>query len=101
MTACGNLASQTAVATIPGVALYLQPTRDLTIDTQVSRTQYQFTLQATTLDALSHWVPKLQNALYSRYRNFRVAATGRSGINGTGECRPRQRQPFESALADG
>ncbi len=56
---------QTAVATIPGVALYLQPTQDLTIDTQVSRTQYQFTLQATTLDALSHWVPKLQNALQS------------------------------------
>lgn len=56
---------QTAVATIPVVALYLQPTQDLTIDTQVSRTQYQFTLQATTLDALSHWVPKLQNALQS------------------------------------
>lgn len=56
---------QTAVATIPGVVLYLQPTQDLTIDTQVSRTQYQFTLQATTLDALSHWVPKLQNALQS------------------------------------
>lgn len=56
---------QTAVATIPGVELYLQPTQDLTIDTQVSRTQYQFTLQATTLDALSHWVPKLQNALQS------------------------------------
>lgn len=56
---------QTAVATIPGVALYLQPTQDLTIDTQVSRTQYQFTLQATTLDALIHWVPKLQNALQS------------------------------------
>lgn len=56
---------QTAVATIPGVALYLQPTQDLTIDTQVSRTQYQFSLQATTLDALSHWVPKLQNALQS------------------------------------
>ena len=26
--------------------LYLQPTQDLTIDTQVSRTQYQFTLQS-------------------------------------------------------
>ncbi|EBO4455700.1 hypothetical protein DMK21_16065 [Salmonella enterica] len=56
---------QTAVATIPGVALYLQATQDLTIDTQVSRTQFQFTLQATTLDALSHWGPKLLNALQS------------------------------------
>ncbi|CES70572.1 RND family transporter protein [Salmonella enterica subsp. enterica serovar Typhi] len=57
--------SGVGLVTLAGVALYLQPTQDLTIDTQVSRTQYQFTLQATTLDALSHWVPKLQNALQS------------------------------------
>ncbi len=44
---------QTAVDKVPGVDLFLQPTRDLIIDTQVSRTQYQFTLQATSLDALS------------------------------------------------
>lgn len=44
---------QDAVDRVPGVDLYLQPTQDLTIDTQVSRTQYQFTLQATSLDALS------------------------------------------------
>jgi multidrug efflux pump len=43
----------------PGVELYLQPIQDLTIDTQVSRTQYQFTLQANSLDALSTWVPQL------------------------------------------
>ncbi|STI85216.1 multidrug resistance protein [Escherichia coli] len=35
---------QTAVDKVPGVDLFLQPTQDLTIDTQVSRTQYQFTL---------------------------------------------------------
>lgn len=39
---------QQAVAGVPGVALYLQPTQDLTIDTTVSRTQYQFTLQANS-----------------------------------------------------
>ncbi len=44
---------------MPGVELYLQPVQDLTIDTQVSRTQYQFTLQATSLEALSTWVPQL------------------------------------------
>ena len=54
---------QNAVARVPGVELYLQPIQDLTIDTQVSRTQYQFTLQATTLDALSTWVPQLVNKL--------------------------------------
>ncbi|MEL8900744.1 efflux RND transporter permease subunit, partial [Escherichia coli] len=50
---------QDAVDRVPGVDLYLQPTQDLTIDTHVSRTQYQFTLQATSLDALSTWVPQL------------------------------------------
>ncbi len=39
---------QQAVDGVPGVALYLQPTQDLTIDTTVSRTQYQFTLQANS-----------------------------------------------------
>lgn len=54
---------QQAATGIPGISLYLQPTQDLTIDTQVSRTQYQFTLQATSLDALSSWVPPLISRL--------------------------------------
>ncbi|PSN07776.1 MdtB/MuxB family multidrug efflux RND transporter permease subunit [Siccibacter turicensis] len=57
---------QRQVASLPGVALYLQPTQDLTIDTTVSRTQYQFTLQAPSLEALSTWVPTLMNALKTR-----------------------------------
>ena len=48
---------------IPGIQLYLQPVQDLTNDTQVSRTQYQFTLQAMSLDELSTWVPKLVGEL--------------------------------------
>ncbi|EPJ5820645.1 MdtB/MuxB family multidrug efflux RND transporter permease subunit [Pluralibacter gergoviae] len=54
---------QQAVAKVPGAELYLQPTQDLTIDTTVSRTQYQFTLQANSLDALSEWVPPLMAKL--------------------------------------
>jgi multidrug efflux pump len=54
---------QQQVAKLPGISLYLQPVQDLTIDTQVSRTQYQFTLQATSLDELSTWVPKLMDKL--------------------------------------
>ncbi|MBG6037107.1 MdtB/MuxB family multidrug efflux RND transporter permease subunit [Proteus cibarius] len=54
---------QERIASISGMTLYLQPTQDLTIDTQVSRTQYQFTLQATSLDELAYWVPKLSQAL--------------------------------------
>ena len=54
---------QQAVAGVPGVRLYLQPVQDLTIDTQVNRTQYQFTLQAMSLEALSEWVPPLLEKL--------------------------------------
>ncbi len=54
---------QSAVATLPGISLYLQPVQDLTIDTQISRTQYQFTLQTGSLDSLSLWVPKLLEKL--------------------------------------
>lgn len=54
---------QQQAAQFPGVKLYLQPVQDLTIDTQVSRTQYQFTLQAMSLDELSLWVPKLMAEL--------------------------------------
>ncbi|MCU6321099.1 efflux RND transporter permease subunit, partial [Klebsiella aerogenes] len=56
---------QQSVASVPGIELYLQPTQDLTIDTTVSRTQYQFTLQANSLDALSNWVPQLLSRLQS------------------------------------
>ncbi|MBD0848386.1 MdtB/MuxB family multidrug efflux RND transporter permease subunit [Pectobacterium versatile] len=54
---------QQQTAQIPGIQLYLQPVQDLTIDTQISRTQYQFTLQAMSLDELSEWVPKLMTKL--------------------------------------
>lgn len=45
---------QSAVARVPGIELYLQPIQDLTIDTQVSRTQYQFTLGPPRLMHSAH-----------------------------------------------
>ncbi|MFZ6725532.1 MdtB/MuxB family multidrug efflux RND transporter permease subunit [Undibacterium sp. MH2W] len=50
---------QQVVNEIPGMSLYLQPVQDLSIDARVSRTQYQFTLQATNPEDLSTWTPKL------------------------------------------
>jgi multidrug efflux pump len=50
-------------AGIPGATLYLQPLQDLTLDSTVSRTQYQFTLQAADSAVLSTWVPRLLDAL--------------------------------------
>ncbi|BDH45234.1 multidrug resistance protein MdtB [Salmonella enterica subsp. enterica serovar Choleraesuis] len=65
---------QEKVANIPGVTLFMQPVQDLTIDTQVSHTQYQFTLRATSLDALSTWVPKLTSALQQKAQLADVAS---------------------------
>ncbi|OQS44535.1 MdtB/MuxB family multidrug efflux RND transporter permease subunit [Chromobacterium haemolyticum] len=54
---------QSQANALPGMALYLQPVQDLTIDSRVSRTQYQFTLQATSAEDLSAWTPKLVEKL--------------------------------------
>ncbi|MCW3478774.1 MdtB/MuxB family multidrug efflux RND transporter permease subunit [Neisseriaceae bacterium JH1-16] len=54
---------QQLAANVPGISIYLQPVQDLTIEDSISRTQYQFTLQAGSLDELSTWVPKLARQL--------------------------------------
>jgi multidrug efflux pump len=54
---------QTEVAKVGGISLYMQPVQDLTIEDRISRTQYQFTLQAPSLDTLSQWVPRLLDRL--------------------------------------
>jgi multidrug efflux pump len=48
---------------IAGVTLYMQPVQDLTLDTTVSRTQYQFSLESADGNALATWTPKLVSAL--------------------------------------
>lgn len=54
---------QQKVLAVPGIAAYMQPVQDLTIEASVSRTQYQFTLQAGSSAELSEWVPKLLQRL--------------------------------------
>jgi multidrug efflux pump len=44
---------------VEGITLYMQPSQDLTIDSTVSRTQYQFVLESPNLDDFDVWVPKL------------------------------------------
>jgi multidrug efflux pump len=54
---------QSRVAGVEGIALYMQPVQDLTIEDRVSRTQYQFTVEDTNPDELSVWVPRLVERL--------------------------------------
>jgi multidrug efflux pump len=51
---------------VPGITLYLQPVQDLTLDATISRTQYQFTLQAADTALLSMWTPRLVAELRTR-----------------------------------
>ena len=54
---------QQRVSGVPGITLFMQPVQDITIDTTVSRTQYQFVLQSTAMSDLVTWVPKLMDQL--------------------------------------
>nr|WP_220789890.1 efflux RND transporter permease subunit [Gluconacetobacter tumulisoli] len=49
---------QQEVADIPGARLYLQPVQDLSLDTTVAATQYQFLLENPDYDQFRTWVPK-------------------------------------------
>jgi multidrug efflux pump len=46
-------------AAVQGVELYLQPVQDLTIDSRVSRAQFQYTLSDADPDRLASWASKL------------------------------------------
>jgi len=47
----------------PGARLFLQPVQDLSLDSTVSATQYQFLLENPDYDTFKTWVPKLLTAL--------------------------------------
>lgn len=51
---------------LPGLRLYMQPVQDLTIEDRVSRTQYQFTVEALSREQLAQWVPRIVKALAAR-----------------------------------
>ncbi|MGH6977515.1 MAG: efflux RND transporter permease subunit, partial [Stellaceae bacterium] len=48
---------------IAGISLYLQPVQDLTIDSTVSRSAYQFVVESARTADLRTWIPKLMNKL--------------------------------------
>ncbi len=56
---------QQRLASLEGIALYMQPVQDLTIEDRVSRTQYQFSVEDADPAELSLWVPRLVERLRS------------------------------------
>jgi multidrug efflux pump len=52
-------------ANVAGITLYLQPVQDLTIDSNVSATQYEFALEGANQADIDQWAGKLTEALLS------------------------------------
>jgi multidrug efflux pump len=56
---------QNSLQKVQGIALYMQPVQNITVDDRVSRTQYQYTLEDPDADELNTWsnrfVAKLQS----------------------------------------
>ena len=57
---------QQAATGVVGIQLYLQPAQDLTVNDQVTPSQYQFTLDDANSEDLVTWSPKLVVALQKR-----------------------------------
>src|SRR6185312_15015945 len=51
------------LAHLPGVTTYLQAVQDLQIATQISRTQYQYTLEDADPEELATWAPRVLERL--------------------------------------
>lgn len=49
---------QTRLDEIPEIRLYMQPVQDLTVETRISRTQYQYSLECPNAAELDEWAPK-------------------------------------------
>ena len=52
-----------ALAKVPGITLFMQPVQDLTVETRVSRTQYQYSLEDPDGAELNEWAPRFVAAL--------------------------------------
>jgi len=48
---------------IEGITLFMQPVQDLTVETRVSRTQYQYSLEDADAQELGEWAPRFVDKL--------------------------------------
>jgi hydrophobe/amphiphile efflux-1 (HAE1) family protein len=56
---------ETALNQVQGTALFMQVVQDLNVGGRLGRTQYQYTLQDTSLNELNQWAPRLLAKLKS------------------------------------
>jgi multidrug efflux pump len=51
------------MAVVPGATMFLQAVQDIRVGGRASNAQYQYTLQAPTVEELNEWTPKIAAAL--------------------------------------
>jgi multidrug efflux pump len=54
---------QSNLGSVSGIAMYMQPVQDITVDDRVSRTQYQYTLEDPDANELNDWANRLVQKL--------------------------------------
>ncbi|MGE0610337.1 MAG: efflux RND transporter permease subunit, partial [Pirellulales bacterium] len=54
---------QPLIEQVPGIALYLPPVQDLSVEPKVSRTQYQYSLEDPDAQELAEWTTRLYERL--------------------------------------
>jgi multidrug efflux pump len=52
-----------SLAQVAGITLFMQPVQDLTVEDRISKTQYQYSLDAPDKAILDQWVPRLVNRM--------------------------------------
>jgi multidrug efflux pump len=67
---------------VAGIELYMQPVQDLTVEDRISRTQYQYTLDAPDKALLDTWAPRLVDKM-KQIPELRDVATDQQN-NGVG-----------------
>ncbi len=68
-----------ATKNVEGISLYMQAVQDVQIDSRVSRTQYQYTLEDADQEELAEWAPKLLAKLGSLPQLTDTASDQQSG----------------------
>ena len=70
---------QPRLAAVQGITLFMQPVQDLTVEDRVSRTQYQFTLEAADAREQHAWAPRLVERLQALPELRDVASDQQNG----------------------
>ena len=68
-----------ATAELPGISLFMQSVQDVQLDSRVSRTQYQLSLQSADESELDEWATRLRDQLRARPEFLDVATDQQNG----------------------